>query len=115
MGVAMRHVTGTALVLAFLKTGIGLNALKARFGDRLAILGVPSANFANQEPTGDPVELMNILKYARPGGGFVPKFPIFKRVDVNGANRIPLYKWALRRCPFPPEKKFSDFKRLQYE
>jgi len=44
---------------------------------------------------------MNALRHVRPGKEFVPKFPLFKRVNVNGKDRIPLYSWALEMCPSP--------------
>jgi hypothetical protein len=46
-----------------------------------------------QEP-GTPAEIMNALQYVRPGGGFIPDFPLFAKSDINGANRLPLYAWA---------------------
>ena len=39
-----------------------------------------------QEPAWDGIELMNGVKYVRPGGGFVPNFPLTLKSDVNGAN-----------------------------
>lgn len=38
-------------------------------------------------------ETLNILKYVRPGGGFVPKFPLFGKVEVNGLNEEPLFTY----------------------
>lgn len=38
-------------------------------------------------------EMLNILKYVRPGGGFVPKFPVFAKVEVNGLNEEPLFTY----------------------
>lgn len=38
-------------------------------------------------------ETLNILKYVRPGGGYVPKFPIFGKVEVNGLNEEPLFTY----------------------
>lgn len=38
-------------------------------------------------------ETLNILKYVRPGCGFVPKFPVFGRVEVNGVNEDPLFTY----------------------
>ena len=46
-----------------------------------------------QEPTDNPVELYNAIKYVRPGNGFVPKFPLTKRIDVNGVNEHPIYSF----------------------
>jgi len=76
--------------------------LKKTYGKRgFEILGVPSSIFQNQEPTGDYTEIMNTIRYVRPGNGFVPEFPLFSRVDVAGKNKIPLYAWATSRCPAP--------------
>ena len=44
-----------------------------------------------QEPAWDGIELMNGVKYVRPGGGFVPNFPLTLKSDVNGANEHKLY------------------------
>lgn len=38
-------------------------------------------------------ETLDILKYVRPGGGFVPKFPVFGKVEVNGSNEDPLFAY----------------------
>lgn len=38
-------------------------------------------------------ETLNILKYVRPGGGFVPKFPVFGKVEVNGLNEDSLFTY----------------------
>lgn len=38
-------------------------------------------------------ETLNVLKYVRPGGGFVPKFPVFGKVEVNGLNEEPLFTY----------------------
>lgn len=36
-------------------------------------------------------ETLDILKYVRPGGEFVPRFPIFAKVEVNGLSEDPLF------------------------
>lgn len=46
-----------------------------------------------QEPARTHDELMNGLKYVRPGNGFEPSFPFFKKIDVNGENEHPLYTY----------------------
>ena len=43
-----------------------------------------SYRILQQEPSWNGVELMNGLKYVRPGNGFVPNFPLTEKVDVNG-------------------------------
>jgi len=67
----------------------------------LEILGVPSNQFWNQEPGGNAKEILDGLKYVRPGRGFVPNFPLFQKVAVNGVNQHDVYKWAKSRCPSP--------------
>jgi len=94
---------------------LGLNELKKTYGNRgFEILGVPSSIFRNQEPTGNYSEIMNILRFVRPGNGFVPNFPLFSRVDVAGKDMIPLYAWATSRCP-SPAKPFKKRMDLLYE
>lgn len=34
---------------------------------------------------------MNGLKHVRPGGGFEPRFPLSKKIEVNGKNEDPLF------------------------
>jgi len=58
---------------------------------------------------------MNALRHVRPGGGFVPAFPMFKRVHVSGSKAIPLFKWVLEQCPIAPQITFSERRNLRYE
>ncbi|CAG0923018.1 unnamed protein product, partial [Notodromas monacha] len=44
-----------------------------------------------QEPGANATEIYNALEFVRPGNGFVPNFQLFKKIEVNGANEIPLY------------------------
>jgi glutathione peroxidase len=41
------------------------------------------------------------LKYVRPGGGYVPAFPLMGKIDVNGADQHPLYTWLKSSCGVP--------------
>jgi len=74
---------------------------------------VPCGQFFNQEPSGNPDDIANVIRYVRPGNNFVPEFPMFVRSEVNGAGRIPLYKWMTSRCPAPVPQ-FFDTKILMY-
>lgn len=74
-----------------------MNALKEAYSSDLEVVGVPSNVFGLQEPGSDE-ELMNGYKYVRPGGGFVPNFPIASKVDVNGGNEVPLYTFLKSVC-----------------
>jgi len=79
---------------------LALNALNATYGSKgLVILGFPCAQFYNQEP-GDNDEILNTLKYVRPGGGFVPSFPIFQITNVNGLSGVhPIFPYLKNSCP----------------
>jgi glutathione peroxidase len=52
----------------------------------------------NQEP-GDNDEILNGLKYVRPGNGFVPAFPLTQKVNVNGLVGVdPVWTWMKNQC-----------------
>jgi glutathione peroxidase len=72
----------------------------------LDIIAFPCPQFDNQEP-GTNSEILNCLKYVRPGGGFVPLFPLMEKIDVNGATRHPAYAYLTGVCP-QPSPFFSD-------
>uniref|UniRef100_A0A8C2ZHM5 Glutathione peroxidase n=1 Tax=Cyclopterus lumpus TaxID=8103 RepID=A0A8C2ZHM5_CYCLU len=77
-----------------------MNALTEMFGDlNFTVLGFPSNQFGLQSPEGNH-ETLNILEYVRPGGGFVPKFPVFGKVEVNGLNEEPLFTYLKELLPF---------------
>lgn len=69
----------------------------------LQVLGFPSNQFYRQEPAKEH-EIMNCLRYVRPGKGYIPKFELFSKVDVNGEDAIGLYKWLKYMCPRPTQK-----------
>ena len=64
-------------------------------------MGLLCNQFGGQEPTGNPVEFANILKYVVPGGGYVvnPRFQFLQRADVNGDKAHPLWAFARSQCP----------------
>jgi len=66
----------------------------------LRIFGFPCNQFGVQEP-GQNSEILNGLKYVRPGNGFVPNFPLSKKLDVNGAKEHKLFTFLKSRCPAP--------------
>lgn len=67
----------------------------------LEILAFPCDQFLNQEP-GHNDEILDCLKYVRPGGGFVPHFTdtLFQKIKVNGDSppRAPIYAWLTTAC-----------------
>ena len=71
----------------------GLEALHRRFFDRgFAVLGFPCDQFGHQEP-GDEEEIKNFCSL-----NYDVKFPLFSKIDVNGANTHPLYKYLKKEA-----------------
>ena len=66
----------------------GLQALYARFhAQGLEVLGFPCDQFGHQEP-GDESEIKTFCSTQ-----YDVTFPMFAKIDVNGANAHPLYQW----------------------
>uniref|UniRef100_A0A915PEE3 Glutathione peroxidase n=1 Tax=Setaria digitata TaxID=48799 RepID=A0A915PEE3_9BILA len=66
----------------------------------LVILAFPCNQFYLQEPA-ENHELLNGLKYVRPGHGWKPhnNMHIFGKLEVNGENNHPLYEFLKKYCP----------------
>lgn len=72
----------------------GLEALYRQYKeDGFAVLGFPSNQFGEQEP-GDAEEIANFCSLT-----YDVTFPMFEKVDVNGADAHPLYKWLKSEKP----------------
>ena len=66
----------------------GLEKLWTDYRDRgFAVLGFPCDQFGHQEP-GDADEIRNFCSLT-----YDVSFPMFAKVEVNGANTHPLWKW----------------------
>jgi len=66
----------------------GLEALYEKFRDQgLVVLGFPCDQFGHQEP-GDEEEIKSFCSL-----NYDVQFPLFAKIDVNGANTHPLYKY----------------------
>lgn len=85
-----------------------LNALQDEFSltKRFTVIGIPCNQFGYQEPAETEEEFFNGLKFVRPGHNFVPNFPIFSPIEVNGKNQNPLYEYL--KTSVPPTKKFFE-------
>jgi glutathione peroxidase len=70
----------------------GLKGLQERFGDKIAILGVPSNDF-NQEPGG----ASEILATAK--GHYGVSFPLTDKAALRGPDAHPFYRWAAAERP----------------
>ena len=66
----------------------GLEALYREYKDRgLVILGFPCNQFAGQEPDGEKeIQEGCLINYG-------VSFPMFSKIDVNGENAHPIYKY----------------------
>jgi len=66
----------------------GLEALYEQYSDKgLVVLGFPCDQFGHQEP-GNEAEIKNFCSLT-----YDVKFPMFAKIDVNGANTHPLYQY----------------------
>merc|ERR1712198_124537 len=92
-----------------------LNALTEMYADKpFKILGFPCNQFLRQEPGANASEIYAVLKYIRPGDGFVPNFDMFAKTEVNGKNENSIYTFLKSRCD-APRQAFSDTKKYYYE
>lgn len=72
----------------------GLEALWQQYGKRkFEILAFPCNQFGHQEPEGDAV----IATFCDLHFGL--SFPLMAKVEVNGPDAIPLYKWLKSQAP----------------
>ena len=81
-------VVNTASKCGFTPQYKGLEQLYQDYADKgLVILGFPCDQFGHQEPGSDSdIEQFCEINYG-------VKFPMFAKIEVNGDNAHPLYKW----------------------
>jgi glutathione peroxidase len=86
----------------------GLEAVFAKYRAKgLTVLGFPCNQFGGQEP-GTNAEIKKFCSTA-----YRVTFPLFAKIDVNGANRHPLYAaLAGKGSPFPGNIKWNFAKFL---
>ena len=87
-------IVNTASKCGFTPQFEGLEALHEKYEARgLAILGFPCNQFGHQDP-GSDAEILEFcqLKYD-------VKFPMFAKIEVNGAGAEPLYKFLKKEAP----------------
>jgi glutathione peroxidase len=87
-------VVNTASKCGFTPQYEGLENLYKKYSDNgLVILGFPCNQFANQEP-GDEKSIMDgcLLNYG-------VSFPMFSKINVNGPDAHPLYKYLRKELP----------------
>ena len=81
-------VVNTASKCGFTKQYAGLEELFKQYRDQgLVVLGFPCNQFKSQEP-GDEAEIKSFCSL-----NYNVDFPMFAKIDVNGENTAPLYKF----------------------
>ncbi|MCA1197478.1 glutathione peroxidase [Sphingomonas sp. R647] len=87
-------VVNVASKCGFTPQYTGLEELHRRYGTRgFEVLGFPCNQFGAQEP-GDAAEIANFCSLT-----YDVTFPVFGKVDVNGADAAPLYRWLKKEAP----------------
>lgn len=86
-------VVNTASKCGFTPQYAGLEALQKKLAPRgFDVLGFPCDQFGNQEP-GDEAEIRNFCSL-----NYDVSFPMFAKIDVNGSDAHPLYKYLKREA-----------------
>ena len=87
-------IVNTASACGFTPQFAGLEALWKKYADKgLAVVGFPSNQFGHQDPgSNDEIASFCQLNYG-------VSFPMMAKVDVNGANAHPLWKWLTAEAP----------------
>ncbi|WP_199500000.1 glutathione peroxidase [Methylovirgula sp. 4M-Z18] len=87
-------VVNVASKCGFTPQYVGLEALYRKFAPRgFAVLGFPCDQFGHQEP-GDEAEIKSFCSLT-----YDVTFPLFAKIDVNGANAAPLYDFLKGAAP----------------
>ena len=87
-------IVNTASACGFTPQFAGLETLWQTYGERgLVIVGFPSNQFGQQDP-GSNAEIASFCQL-----NYGVSFPMMAKVDVNGANAHPLWKWLTAEAP----------------
>ncbi|MFM7425711.1 MAG: glutathione peroxidase, partial [Elainella sp.] len=87
-------VVNTASQCGFTPQYQGLQALYAKYASRgLEVLGFPCNQFGGQEP-GSSDQIQSFCETS-----FGVSFPLFEKVEVNGSNAHPLYRYLTKAAP----------------
>ena len=72
-------------------------------GEGLVVVGLPCNQFGGQEP-GTEKDIMHFCQL-----NYAVKFPLTKKIEVNGAGQHPLYQWFTTAFPGDIEWNFEKF------
>jgi len=87
-------IVNTASQCGFTPQFAGLEALHQQYAEQgLVVLGFPSNQFGSQDPGSN----QEIGAFCTQNYGV--SFPMMEKIDVNGANAAPLYRWLAKEKP----------------
>jgi glutathione peroxidase len=87
-------IVNTASACGFTPQFGGLEELHRTYGDRgLVVLGFPCNQFGSQDPGSNE----EIAQFCQANYGV--SFPMMQKVEVNGGNAHPLYRWLTSEAP----------------
>ena len=87
-------IVNTASQCGFTSQYQGLQALYDKYASKgVEILGFPCNQFGSQEP-GSATDIQSFCQTK-----FGVSFPLFEKIDVNGANAHPLYQFLTKAVP----------------
>lgn len=87
-------IVNTASKCGFTPQYEGLQSLYKQFATKgLEVLGFPCDQFGHQEPGAD-AEIQEFCSL-----NFNVNFPLFKKIEVNGSNAAPVYKYLKEAAP----------------
>ena len=87
-------IVNTASKCGFTPQFEGLERLHEKYAPRgLVVLGFPCNQFAGQDP-GSDAEILDFCQTK-----YDVKFPMFAKIEVNGAGADPLYKYLKKEAP----------------
>ena len=87
-------IVNTASACGFTPQFGGLEQLHKTYGERgLVVLGFPCNQFGSQDP-GTNEEIAGFCQL-----NFGVTFPMMEKIDVNGAQAHPLYRWLTAEAP----------------
>ena len=87
-------IVNTASACGFTPQFAGLEALHQQYGKKgLVVLGFPCNQFGAQDP-GSNEEIAGFCQI-----NYGVSFPMMAKIDVNGAQAAPLYRWLVEQAP----------------
>ena len=87
-------IVNTASACGFTPQFAGLEELHKAYGPRgLAVLGFPCNQFGSQDP-GSNEEIAGFCQL-----NYGVSFPMMSKIDVNGGDAHPLYRWLTAEAP----------------